>query len=65
MWEARLIKKILLTKFFKSKVAVFHGDSEIGLKNDIGYIPRPLEAILSFKSPFEGVPDCLQSSYFV
>ena len=59
------MKKILPTKFFKPKVAVFHADSGIGLKNDIGHIPRPLEAVLSFKSLFEGVLEGLYGSYFV
>ena len=64
-WEARPIKKMLLSKFLWPKVVFFHADSGIGLKNNFGYIPRPPEAISSFKSLFEGVPEGLQSSYFV
>ena len=51
--------------FLGKKVAIFHADSELGLKNDFGNIPRPLEAILSFKSLFEGVPESTLGSYFV
>ena len=65
MWEARPIKKIPLSEFMVPKVAFFHANSGIGLKNNFGYIPRPPEAISSFKSLFEGVPEGLQSSYFV
>ena len=65
MWEARPIKKIPLSEFMGPKVAFFHANSGIGLKNNFGYIPRPPEAISSFKSLFEGVPEGLQSSYFV
>ena len=65
MWEARPIKKIPLSEYIGPKVAFFHANSGIGLKNNFGYIPRPPEAISSFKSLFEGVPEGLQSSYFV
>ena len=65
MWEARPIKKIPLSEFMVPKVAFFHANSGIGLKNNFGYIPRPPEAISSFKSLFKGVPEGLQSSYFV
>ena len=51
--------------FLGKKVAIFHADSELGLKNDFGNIPRPLEAILSFKSLIEGVPESTLGSYFV
>ena len=51
--------------FLGKKVAIFHADSEIGLKNDFGNIPRSLEAVLSFKSLFEGVPEGSLGSYFV
>ena len=57
MWEAGPIKKIIRTKFLKPKVAVFHAESEIGLKDDFEYIPRPLEAVSALKSPFGGVPE--------
>ena len=57
MWEAGPIKKIIRTKFLKPKVAVFHAESEIGLKDDFEYIPRPLEAVSALKSPFGGVAE--------
>ena len=57
MREAGPIKKIIRTKFFKPKVAIFHAESEIGLKDDFKYIPRPLEAVSALKSPFGGVAE--------
>ena len=65
MWEARPIKKIPLSEYIGPKVAFFHANSGIGLKNNFGYIPRPSEAISSFKSLFEGVPEGSLGSYFV
>ena len=44
MWEAGPIKKIIRAKFLKQNVAVFHAESEIGLKDDFKHILRPLEA---------------------
>ena len=57
MREAGPIKKIIRTKFFKPKVAIFHAESEIGLKDNFEYIPRPLEAVSVLKSPFGGVAE--------
>ena len=59
------LKNISPPEFFEPKVAIFHANSGIGLKNDFGNIPRPLEAVLSFISLFEGVPEGSLGSYFV